>query len=295
MITVEARTLAGPKHSGQFGGAAPDALIALLHALASLHDEHGRRGRARACGARNGPAPRTATTSSASSPRSSPACPFFGTGGLGERIWTGPAVTVTGMDVLPGRQGGQRRRAVRARQGEPARPSRSRIRSRRSASLVDFLEGLHPFGVSLTRRPRRRARGSPRRRPGRVHGSARRARERLGRRDGDASHRAGRSRSSTRSRRRCRRAEMLLLGTTDGFANIHAPNERVLLDEFEKAVLAEAEFFGRYAAIAAGSRSRCVSADARSLRRARSTASWSGCSTGSSASATRCPIRRSCS
>jgi acetylornithine deacetylase/succinyl-diaminopimelate desuccinylase-like protein len=43
-------------------------------------------------------------------------------------------------------------------------------------------------------------------------------------------------------------AEMLLLGTTDGFANIHAPNERVLLDEFEKAVIAEADFFGRYAA-----------------------------------------------
>src|SRR5262249_21167618 len=41
MLTVEARTLAGPKHSGQFGGAAPDALIALLHGLASLHDEQG--------------------------------------------------------------------------------------------------------------------------------------------------------------------------------------------------------------------------------------------------------------
>ena len=39
-----------------------------------------------------------------------------------------------------------------------------------------------------------------------------------------------------------------MFGTTDGFANIHAPNERVLLDEFEKAVLVEAEFFGRYAA-----------------------------------------------
>ena len=34
-------TLAGPKHSGQFGGAAPDALLVLLHALASLHDENG--------------------------------------------------------------------------------------------------------------------------------------------------------------------------------------------------------------------------------------------------------------
>ncbi len=37
------------------------------------------------------------------------------------------------------------------------------------------------------------------------------------------------------------------MGTTDGFANIHAPNERVLIDEFEKAVVAEAEFFGRFA------------------------------------------------
>ena len=37
------------------------------------------------------------------------------------------------------------------------------------------------------------------------------------------------------------------MGTTDGFANIHAPNERVLVEEFENAVLAEAEFFGRYA------------------------------------------------
>jgi acetylornithine deacetylase/succinyl-diaminopimelate desuccinylase-like protein len=42
-------------------------------------------------------------------------------------------------------------------------------------------------------------------------------------------------------------AEILLLGTTDGFANIHAPNERVVLDEFEKAVVAEAEFFRRFA------------------------------------------------
>ena len=40
-MIVQVRTLAGPKHSGQFGGAAPDALLALLHALATLHDENG--------------------------------------------------------------------------------------------------------------------------------------------------------------------------------------------------------------------------------------------------------------
>jgi acetylornithine deacetylase/succinyl-diaminopimelate desuccinylase-like protein len=47
---------------------------------------------------------------------------------------------------------------------------------------------------------------------------------------------------------------MLLLGTTDGFANIHAPNERVLVDEFEKATIAEADFFGRFAEAAARGR-----------------------------------------
>jgi acetylornithine deacetylase/succinyl-diaminopimelate desuccinylase-like protein len=38
-------------------------------------------------------------------------------------------------------------------------------------------------------------------------------------------------------------ATVLLFGTTDKFANIHGPNERVLVDELEKAVLAEALFF----------------------------------------------------
>lgn len=43
-------------------------------------------------------------------------------------------------------------------------------------------------------------------------------------------------------------AEALLVGTIDGFANIHGPNERVLLNEFERATIAEADFLGRYAA-----------------------------------------------
>ena len=40
---------------------------------------------------------------------------------------------------------------------------------------------------------------------------------------------------------------LFCLGATDGFSNIHAPNERVLLDEFEKTVIAEALFFEEYA------------------------------------------------
>jgi acetylornithine deacetylase/succinyl-diaminopimelate desuccinylase-like protein len=42
-------------------------------------------------------------------------------------------------------------------------------------------------------------------------------------------------------------AEALLVGATDGFANIHGPDERLLLSEFENATVAEADFLGRYA------------------------------------------------
>ena len=40
-LTVTLRTLEGALHSGQFGGAAPDALLALTRLLATLHDDDG--------------------------------------------------------------------------------------------------------------------------------------------------------------------------------------------------------------------------------------------------------------
>jgi hypothetical protein len=38
-----------------------------------------------------------------------------------------------------------------------------------------------------------------------------------------------------------------------------APNERVLVDEFEKAVIAEAEFFGRFAELWTGGTGKAAS------------------------------------
>jgi acetylornithine deacetylase/succinyl-diaminopimelate desuccinylase-like protein len=43
-------------------------------------------------------------------------------------------------------------------------------------------------------------------------------------------------------------AEILLFGPQDALCNLHAPNERVLLGELERAVVAEAEFLTEYAA-----------------------------------------------
>lgn len=40
-IEVQVDTIAQPMHSGQFGGAAPDALLELIRIIASLHDDNG--------------------------------------------------------------------------------------------------------------------------------------------------------------------------------------------------------------------------------------------------------------
>jgi acetylornithine deacetylase/succinyl-diaminopimelate desuccinylase-like protein len=246
MITVEARTLAGPKHSGQFGGAAPDALVALLHALASLHDE---RGDVAVAGLRR--EPWTGASYSDDEFRAlaeiEPGVPFFGTGGLGERVWSGPAATVTGIDVLPVD------RAVNAvvpyaRAKVSIRVHPEQDPDEAQAALRRHLEGLHPFGVSLTVHDEETGKGFAAPTGGPAYAAASDA---LAAAWGGetATIASGGSIPLVSALQEAQPdAEMLLLGTTDGFANIHAPNERVLLDEFEKAVLAEADFFGRYAA-----------------------------------------------
>src|SRR4051812_21756901 len=97
-VIVEVRTLESGKHSGQYGGAAPDALIALLHALASLHDE---RGDVAVPGLRrnewDGPTQPEEEFRDLGTVLAG--VPLIGTGGLGSRIWSGPAITVIGIDV----------------------------------------------------------------------------------------------------------------------------------------------------------------------------------------------------
>jgi cysteinylglycine-S-conjugate dipeptidase len=249
MITVEARTLAGPKHSGQFGGAAPDALLALLRAVDSLHDEHGDV---------SVPGLRREEWSGASYSDEEfrelaeiePGVPFFGTGGLGERIWTGPSVTVTGLDVLPVD------RAVnavvpyaRAKLSLRVHPEQDPVEAQ--AALISYLEGLRPFGISLTVHAAETGQGFAAATSGPAYGAARAALASAWGSEPVSFASGGSIPLVSALQEAVPDAEMLLIGTTDGFANIHAPNERVLVDEFEKATVAEADFFGRFAAAAA--------------------------------------------
>jgi cysteinylglycine-S-conjugate dipeptidase len=250
MVIVEVRTLAGPKHSGQFGGAAPDALLTLLRALDSLHDDKGDVAV---------PGLRREEWAGASYSDEEfrelaeiePGIPFLGTGDLGERVWTGPSVTVTGMDVLPVD------RAVnavvpyaRAKLSLRVHPEQDPLEAQ--AALIRYLEELRPFGVSLTVQAAQTGQGFAAATSGPAYEAARAALASAWGSETVSFASGGSIPLVSALQEAVPDAEMLLIGTTDGFANIHAPNERVLVDEFEKATVAEADFFGRFSATAAG-------------------------------------------
>ncbi|MBS1676034.1 MAG: M20/M25/M40 family metallo-hydrolase [Actinobacteria bacterium] len=245
-VLVEIRTLAAPRHSGDFGGAAPDALIVLLHALATLHDG---RGDVAVAGLRREPWQGESYDEDEFRRLAGvePGVPLIGSGPLGERLWTGPAITVIGIDapdvdtavnaVVPYARAKLNLR-VHPRQGAAAA----------QAALVAHLEAVRPFGAELEVTPL-----------GDVgDGFAART-------DGVAYRAAGAALADAWGSEPVEfalggaipfvsalqgalpEAEILLFGAQDGECNLHAPNERVRLDELERAVLAEARFFARYA------------------------------------------------
>jgi acetylornithine deacetylase/succinyl-diaminopimelate desuccinylase-like protein len=244
-LTVEVRTLASGKHSGQYGGAAPDALLALLHALASLHDEHGD---VAVAGLRR--EPWTGVTDTEDEFREladvEPGVPLVGTGGLGERLFTGPAITVTGIDV-PSVDEAVNAVSPYARAKLNIRIHPEQDAAEAQAAVISHLEEARPFGIPVTTTPGDTGDGF------------------RGRTEGPAWHAMAAAMEAAWGIRPVEvatggaiplvkalsdaipDATVLLYGTVDKFANIHGPNERVLVDEFEKALLAEVLFFDEYA------------------------------------------------
>jgi acetylornithine deacetylase/succinyl-diaminopimelate desuccinylase-like protein len=97
---VEVRTAARAVHSGVYGGAVPDALMALAQLITSLHDG-------------NGDVAVPGLVSGTAAPLDMPEARFrkesgvldsvglIGTGRLVERLWTRPAISILGIDAPP--------------------------------------------------------------------------------------------------------------------------------------------------------------------------------------------------
>jgi acetylornithine deacetylase/succinyl-diaminopimelate desuccinylase-like protein len=95
---VTVRTLTHPLHSGVFGGAAPDAMMALARLLASLQDEEGNmivEGVSRS----EWQGMDLSEEDFATAADLLDGVELTGTGSVGSRVWAGPSVSAIGLDM----------------------------------------------------------------------------------------------------------------------------------------------------------------------------------------------------
>jgi acetylornithine deacetylase/succinyl-diaminopimelate desuccinylase-like protein len=249
-ITVEVRTLASNKHSGQYGGAAPDALVVLLRALASLWDEHGD---VAVEGLRREKWSGESYTDEEfrALAELEEGMPIVGTGGIGSKIWSGPGITVLGIDC-PAVDGApasvqSHARAVLNVRVHPEQPA-----AEAQAIVMRHLAAVRPFGVPLALTAGAIGDGYRATSSGPAWDAMVAAMSTAWGADTVEIATGGAIPLVKAMSEGVPDATMFVFGATDSFANIHGPDERLLVDEWEKAVLAETLFFQEFANRARG-------------------------------------------
>lgn len=249
-VTVEARTLGSDKHSGQFGGAAPDARTALVRALAALHDDTGALV---VPGLRRDPWTGSTYTDDEFRELAEvlDGVPLVGDGDLGSRIWSGPAVTIIGFDAPPTTSPlnavASSAKAVLNLRVHPAQPAREA-----GEALATYLRGIKPFGIELDVQVGEAGNGILAETGGPAFRAAEQAlRVAWGAEPGTMA--LGGSIPIVMAFHEAQpAAEKILFGASDGYSNMHGPDERLLIDELERTVVAMATFWRELAATKKG-------------------------------------------
>src|SRR5207253_7393090 len=154
---VEVRTLDHAVHSGEYGGAIPDALTALCRTLATLHDE---RGNVAVPGLATGRADPLDLTEKELREWAGvrPGVELIGEGTLTERMWTRPAISILGIDA-PRTPEASNQLVPMARAKVSMRLPPGQDPDAASDALIKHLESSVPWGADVTVTPE--AHGSP--------------------------------------------------------------------------------------------------------------------------------------
>lgn len=147
-VDVEVRTLTHAVHSGMWGGLAPDAIMAMVRLLNSLWDESGAPAVA---GLVSGPAadveyPEDRLRAESGAVDS---LEWVGQGPAVERLWTQPAITVTGFDA-PKVAGASNTMTPLARARVTIRIAPGDTSANAVARLEEHLRAHTPWGASLS-------------------------------------------------------------------------------------------------------------------------------------------------
>jgi cysteinylglycine-S-conjugate dipeptidase len=245
VVTVEA--LAGPIHSGMYGGAAPDALAALIHMLATLRDERGNttvRGLdvGQTWAGADYPAAQFRTDANVLD-----GVDLVGDGRVSDLVWARPAATVLGIDCPPviGSSSAIQPRA-RARINLRVPPGMDAHAAQ--DALIAHLEAVAPWNVRV--RCEREADGAPF--TGALVGPAFDAMSAAMRsvygRDVTMQGQGGSIPLCNVFQHTFPDAEIMLIGVEEPLCLIHAPNESVDPSEIENMALVEAAFLQDYGA-----------------------------------------------
>ncbi|MBO0804293.1 MAG: dipeptidase [Nocardiopsaceae bacterium] len=236
---VEVRTLTHAVHSGMWGGLVPDAIMALTKLLATLWDDDGSPAVAGLASGRAAdityPEERLRAESGAA-----PGTRWVGTGPVVERMWTRPAITVTGLDA-PKVDGASNTLVPAARARVTVRLAPGDTAANATARLTEHLTRHVPWGAELTVTPVDG--GEPTRLPssGPAYDAARAALAEAW--DGTEPVDMGTGGSIpfiAEFSEAFPGASILVTGVEDPDTRAHGPNEGLHLPEFERAVLAEA-------------------------------------------------------
>jgi cysteinylglycine-S-conjugate dipeptidase len=238
-MDVEVRTLTHAVHSGMWGGLVPDAIMALTTLLATLWTEDGGpavEGLVSAPAADvDYPEERLRAESGAA-----PGTSWIGTGSAVERLWTQPAITITGLDA-PKVAGASNTLAPVARARVTIRLAPGDTTANAVTRLREHLEKHVPWGAQLTTTVVDAGEPTVLPTSGPAYAAARSAlAEAWG---GTAPVEIGTGGSIpfiAEFQESFPGASILVTGVEDPDTRAHGPNEGLHLPEFERAVLAEA-------------------------------------------------------
>jgi acetylornithine deacetylase/succinyl-diaminopimelate desuccinylase-like protein len=243
---VEVRTLDHPLHSGEFGGVAPDALVALIRMLATLHHDDGEvavQG-LHSFDWTGGDYPE-ATYRSTSGILDG--VELIGRGTVGSRLWSKPSVSVLGIDcpsvetasnvLLPSARA---RVALRIAPGSDA--------DKEVEVLMEHLRSVAPWGVHVKCERGKVSNGFAVDRGGPAYAASKAAlTDAYGKEAGDCGS-GGSIPLLDILKDVAPKAEFVLWGAEDlAMSRIHASNESVDPAEIEHMILAQSIFLHRFA------------------------------------------------
>jgi cysteinylglycine-S-conjugate dipeptidase len=245
-VTVTVRTLDLAVHSGVYGGAIPDALSALARILASLHDD---RGDVAIEGLLRQPWDGVQLTEAdlrADAPIR-PGVRLIGSGTLSDRMWSGPAVSVLGIDAPRVREASNQLVPV-ARAKVSLRIAPGEDPGRAMDLLARHVEVHAPWGVEVDVRRGEGGHGLRVRSDGPAFAAMQRAMAVAFGRPAVASASGGSVPLVPLLARTFPDAEILLYGASDEKSQYHSIDESVDLGDLEAMVLVEALLWSELAA-----------------------------------------------